>query len=74
MGGSNFSLSLGSSLLEGLGGVRQVRGSGGWSFRFVVLDSGFDGVFGEKRAVKLDGWEAQFVGNLCVLNLSGFLH
>lgn len=67
-------LSLGSGLLERLACVGQVGCRLCRSLRLVVLNGGLDGVLGQEGAVKLNGWQAEFVGNLSVLNLSSFIH
>ena len=39
----------------------------------VVGDGGLDAVLGEHAAVQLDRWQAEFLGNVCVLDLRGLV-
>ena len=52
---------------------RGVSSLGGDLFGFEIFDGGLDSILGQHRAVKLDGWELQVLGDVLVLNLDGIL-
>lgn len=43
------------------------------ALRPVVVDSRLDGILGQHGAVQLDGWQAEFLGDLGVLDLGGLV-